>query len=131
MEIMLLWLTSAMTEVVNSFPGMRSNVGIAYNVCLVTHIYPGLQDRICHTDVCIPYPHLVHDCMWFCNVQVKRLLETVPVIYAVIDYGSESDWIQCWMKLAQPEFIAAVGAGLGLYFMFWAVLRFWVCCNAH
>lgn len=60
MEIMLLWLTSAaMTEVGNSFPGMRSSVeiaynvctGIAYNLCLVTHTHPGLQDRICHTDV--------------------------------------------------------------------------------
>lgn len=64
MEIMLFWLTSAMTEVVNSFPGMRSNMeiaynvctGIVYNVCLVTHIHPGLQDRIYHTDLPIPYP---------------------------------------------------------------------------
>lgn len=78
MEIMFFWLTSAMTEVVNSFPGMRSNMeiaynvctGIAYNVCLVTHIHPGLQDRIYHTDVPIPYPYLFHY-MWFCNPQAK------------------------------------------------------------
>lgn len=65
-----------MTQVVNSFPGMRSNVdivynicsGIACNVCLVTHIHPGLQDIICHTNAHILHPY---DCMWFYNAQAK------------------------------------------------------------
>lgn len=61
---MLFYLTSAMTEVVNSFPGTRSNVGNVYNA-------------------------------W--------LPEMMPVIC-----GSERDWVQCWMKLVQPEVTEAV-----------------------